>query len=321
MESAQRRLLRDAIVSAYPTHDALVMFVELDLGWSFQALVAPGDLEVEAFRLISAAESRGWLHPLTRTLVEGRPDNELVRKFADGYGLRRSINAGLAVPAVAQLFNDAYFDLTSAKDKVHEAMFTAQRGLLGLSITTDEDSVAKRLCAWLPHCLGELQPKDDVSLGAVTADPDHKVKQILQHLPEIEDTSVVCRVLVNDATAAALEQFWEGVRSACGPLGNWFALVFVTPSDDRRAPGVVDLGRPAFQLVDVHKWAIKAAVQLGWPQEVAVPWSRWIQQKAEVSAGQLSVPLTYGALQRSMRGVSRNQNNPDGFLAWLREKA
>ncbi|SDT13484.1 effector-associated domain EAD1-containing protein [Actinoplanes derwentensis] len=317
----QRRLLRDAIVSVCPTDDALVMYVDLYLGKNLDAFVPPGGLEVRAYKLIKEAESRGWLHNLVRTLLASYPENELVFAFAKVYRLRTYSEAELAVPAGTQLFDDAYFDLSSAKDLITGVMFSRQRGLLGLSITTEEESVAKRLCAWLPHCLGELQLKDDVSLGAVMTDPGHKVKQVLQHLPELEETGVVCRVLVKDATAAAVEEFWQGVQSECDTVGNWFVLVFVTVSDDRRATGVLDLGCPAFRVADVNRWTTDVAAMLDWPRDVAVPWSEWMQRKAKLSEDQLDLHLTYGAFNRSTQGVRQHRNDPNGFLAWLREKA
>jgi hypothetical protein len=314
------RLLQAAIVSAYPSDDKLAEFVALDLDENLDQLVKPGDLKVRAAGLITAARSEGWLDDLTRILVEVNPNNHAVRKFADVAGLRQSVEAGLAVPNVVRVFDDTYFDLTPAREKVRESLLDTggQRGLLGLSILTDEDAVAKRLCTWLPQCLGELQEKDTVTLSSVISEADHKVKQILQHLPELEDTGVVCRVLVNDISPAALEQFWQDIRSACVTVENWFVLVFVTRSDEQRAADVIDLGRPDFRPVDIHKWTNKAALELNWPLEVAVPWSQWIQRYAERD-GALSIPLTYGALSRSAQGVRKHPGDPHSFLNWLKE--
>jgi effector-associated domain 1 (EAD1)-containing protein len=321
MPRSTLRLLQDAIVSAYPSHDALAEFVALDLEENLDHLVESGGVPAKAAALIIAARSHGWLDRLERTLVESNPHNETVRAFADKSELRRSVDAGLAVPKAVRLFDDAYFDLAAARDMVHKAILAVggRPGLLGLSVVTDEDSVAKRLCAWLPDCLGELQEKDNVTLSAVMADPDHKVKQILQHLPELEDTGVVCRVLVNDISAAALRQFWQDIRSAAATVENWFILVFVTRSHNHRAPGVFDLGRPSFSLTDIHKWTNRAARELGWPREVAVPWSMWIRRNAEVD-GELSIPLTYGALNRSAQGIPLHRSDSGRFLNWLKEK-
>ncbi|XVV17197.1 effector-associated domain EAD1-containing protein [Actinoplanes sp. CA-131856] len=314
------RLLQAAIVSAYPTDGKLAEFVALDLEENLERLTKPGDLEVRAAELITAARSRGWLDKLKRTLVEANPGNDAVREFAEAAGLSQSVETGLALPKVARLFNDAYFDLTDARNRVYESLHNVngRRGLLGLSVVTDEDAVAKRLCAWLPHCLGDLQEKDNVTLSAVMSDPDHKVKQVLQHLPELEDTGVVCRVLVNDISLGALEQFWQDVRAACQTIENWFVLVFVTRKDTHRAADVIDLGSPRFQSLDVYKWTNRAAQELSWPREFASPWSQWIERVAAVD-GVLSIPLTYGALNRSAQGVKKHHNDPARFLDWLKE--
>ncbi|MEU8819388.1 effector-associated domain EAD1-containing protein [Actinoplanes sp. NPDC048796] len=315
------RLLQAALVSAYPADEKLARFVMFDLNRNLDQLAKPGDLDSRASDLIVAARSGGWLDDLKRDLIELNPHNEAVRQFAEASGLGQSIDSGLAVPKAARLFNDAYFDLAAVRNKVYESHLNAngKRGLLGLSVVTDEDSVAKRLCAWLPDCFGDLQEKDNVTLSAVMSDPDHKVKQVLQHLPELEDTGVVCRVLVNDISLGALEQFWQDVRAACQAIENWFVLVFVTRSDTHRAADVIDLGRPRFESLDVYKWTNRAAQELDWPREFATPWSQWIERVAAVD-GVLSIPLTYGALNRSAQGVKKHRNDPGRFLEWLKER-
>ncbi|GAA2351974.1 effector-associated domain EAD1-containing protein [Dactylosporangium salmoneum] len=313
MDGTRMRLLINALTSAYPSNQKLAVFVRIDLDRNLADITGDGPLHHTAFQLVEQAVAEGWDDLLTRRLIDCRPANRQVAAYAEAYGL--GLAAARAVPAKVRHQNDAYFDLDHAKNVIHDLLDDQQAGLLGMWVTAEETAAAKRLCAWLPHCLGDLEEKDDVSLGAVIADPDHKVKQILQHLPELDETSIVCQVLVNDATPAAVDGFWQGVRDGCGPIEGWFVLLFVTATDAPPPCGVHDLGRPVFTRLDVAKWARDVLAGLGWPADLARPWSGYVQKRAELRDG-FSIPLTYGALRSSITAARRCED-PAQFSAWL----
>lgn len=72
----QRKKIRKAILSAYPTIPKLKMMVDDELGHNLDAIAGGSNLDEVVFNLIVTAESEGWLEQLIRRAINSNPGNK-----------------------------------------------------------------------------------------------------------------------------------------------------------------------------------------------------------------------------------------------------
>ncbi|NEO77073.1 effector-associated domain EAD1-containing protein [Moorena sp. SIO4G3] len=81
LTGSQRKKLRQAIISAYPTKDDLAIMVDDELEENLNAIAGGGNLTQVVFRLIQWAESRGQLESLIIAAYGTNPGNPELKEF------------------------------------------------------------------------------------------------------------------------------------------------------------------------------------------------------------------------------------------------
>src|SRR5262245_17161160 len=88
LSGAQRKIVRQAIVSAFLDTASIDMFLESELSKPPLAHFAGGaNTEQQVFNLIRAAQAEGWTGDLLSTLQVNRPRNALVRNLPNALRL------------------------------------------------------------------------------------------------------------------------------------------------------------------------------------------------------------------------------------------
>jgi hypothetical protein len=319
LSASQLRQFRDAILSAYPDRSGVEELLLFRLARNLTQLVDKVGMNEVVFEVLKAAMAQGWLDELVHAVIEDRPANAAVKRFALDCGLASAVAAGMSVPTSTRLLNSSYFDLTLLKRRIREHTLDGPPRLLGFSLADNEPALFKRLCSWLPHCLGDVEEKDTVSLMSELDEPDRRVKQVLRYLPDLHDVGVVCPVLTGHVPIEVVEAFWRGVSEGCPQLNQWFVFIFVFPyaPDEGSLAGVVHLPKPEFRRVDIAEWAAEVLAHFRWSAALAGPWTRHVERHATV-AGRLDIRLTYDVLDRTIRQVRKD---PEQFRRWLEQEA
>lgn len=85
LNGRQRRDLRNALLSAFPTTSALTELVDFAFDERLSHIVQTRDHQTAAFELIQWAESQGKLEVLVRTAIEENPGNAELAAFVQSH--------------------------------------------------------------------------------------------------------------------------------------------------------------------------------------------------------------------------------------------
>lgn len=87
--------LSDALLAAFPTLDALRLFLEFSLGQNLYAIAGAGALSTVVFDLLVAARAQGWLRDLYAAALAANPGNKKLAAFGRAAAVRRATGDGL----------------------------------------------------------------------------------------------------------------------------------------------------------------------------------------------------------------------------------
>lgn len=295
----QLRRIEAAILDAYRSTDdlerLLLFFLNRRLS-HHAALRRP--LPMVVFQLIQAAESEGWLRSLIQSAVADRPGNGMMQALAEP--------SGPAAPDDHRMLDTAFFDLDPIKRAIVAAKRRDRGRVLGFGLHSAEESVVRKLCSWLPHCLGETECKYWLSLRPDMGTVDYQLKQILDYRPDLDLANVVCPILIDGASAPAVAAFWDGIRGHFGAHEFTFVALFVNvggrPGD--YPDGVVALPAPAADETDLTLWAQQIVSRKGWPPMLADFWATKIAGQC-ASGDDLDMRRLFEAMDRSIRDFRR----------------
>ncbi|MBB2947618.1 hypothetical protein FB565_007389 [Actinoplanes lutulentus] len=299
----QLRKLEAAILDAYRSRDDLerLLFFSLEMELSHHA-DPHNPLPMVVFRLIQAAKSGGWLVKLIESILADRSENEALRIWAVTCGFAHASVPQPAPPQDHQLLDSAFFDL----DRIKRAIVAAKRHVpgrvLGLGLHSAEGLVVKKLCAWLPYCLGETECKDWLSLSPDQGSVDSQLKRILDYKSDLDQVNVVCPLLTGGASAPAVAALWGGIQERFGAHPYMFVALFV--GVDGHPAGVVDLPVPAADATDLTLWAQEVVSRRGWPPTLADSWAMMIADRSAIG-DDLDMRRLYEEMDRSIRDVRR----------------
>ncbi|MEU0561982.1 effector-associated domain EAD1-containing protein [Dactylosporangium sp. NPDC006015] len=303
-----------AMRDAYTSWSQVEMVVYY-AGHDLAAIVGDVGLDAVVFRLLRQAKAEGWLDALVDAVIEDRAGNALVKRFAEQHGRSAEVASSLAVPPNVRVLDSTYFDLEAIRKTVVHRVVRQPPGLHAISLASREDILVSKFSTWLQHLLGEAEHVGTLTLQPEFAQPDLRVKQVLQQLPDPDDGGRIWSVRVDHAPLAVVRDFWQGVRDNCPQLDQWFVLILTGAPGPLCLDGVIDLAEPVFGNEDVSAWVSDALMEMRWDRQLLAPWSRYVEQEATV-AGVLDVLLTYGALDKSI-GALRKDPHPQRFRHWL----
>jgi hypothetical protein len=272
-----------------------------------------------AFQLLSSAVAEGWLVGLVDAVLADRPNNPEVRAWVSAHGWASGA-AEPAPPADQQLLDTAFFDLTGLKRVIQAAKVSSPSRLLAFGVDYSEPVFIKKLCSWLPYCIGEVELKEWLNLRPELASVDIRIKHITRYLADLEWVNVLCPVLADGVATEVVSAFWDGVRAHCGEPDRWFVVIFAGRLSDGYPPGITPLPPPLFDRVDLTFWAQEVVSRRGWPAPLAEAWSGLLAEAAADGAS-LDVRLLYEKMDDSIRHA---RQDPAGFrrtLEMRREQA
>ena len=82
LTGAEHKDLTDALLSAFPTRDALAHMLRFELDMKLDEIAAPGNLRTTVFELVSFAEAQGWVPRLFEAALARVPGNSALRVIA-----------------------------------------------------------------------------------------------------------------------------------------------------------------------------------------------------------------------------------------------
>ncbi|MBM2614236.1 hypothetical protein JIG36_01530 [Actinoplanes sp. LDG1-06] len=309
----QLQSLEAAILDAYRTLDALerLLVYSLDRQLSHHAdLHSP--LPMVVFRLLGAARGEGWLAALIEAALVDRAGNVALSRWAAECWSGDPAVPQPAPPADQQVLDSAFFDLEPLKRQVIKAKSRATIPVLGFGLHDVDQLVVNKLCAWLPHCLGETERKDWLHLRPDRGAVDLRLKQVLRYLPDLELVNVVCPILTEGATGAAVAAFWDGIGEHFGAHEYRFVALFVGPV---HPDGVEVLPQAAADETDLTLWAQQIVSHRGWPPMLAESWTSLIVEQCSTGTG-LDMRMLFEAMDSSIRDV---RQSPAQFRRQLEE--
>ncbi|MFG1606903.1 effector-associated domain EAD1-containing protein [Actinoplanes sp. NPDC049265] len=296
----QLRGLSEALLDAYPERDDLEQLFFFSLDRRLGDYVGEAGMRTVVLRLLQAAQSEAWLDQLIDAVLDDRGDNPALRVWAGG----RSRSAPEPLPPPDQrLLDSKYFDLREVRHRIREARRGATGGLLALGLPDTEMIVVKKLCDWLPHLLGAVEPKELLALRPDLGSVDARVKQVLSYLPDLDTVNVVLPVLAAGVPASVTAAFWTGVRQQVGVQRHLLVPIFVGAS--AVPDGVTSLAAPSIHPSDVADWTEQMVGRLGWDPRLAGPWSSQII--LDCGGEPIDTRRMFEVMDRSIRDVRHRQ--------------
>jgi hypothetical protein len=309
------RELATAMQEAYADRQQVeeLLFYRLDRRLAdYAAEVHP--LPGVVLKLIMAAQSEGWLADLIVGLLADRPGAPTLRIWSTQHW--EPVISPPTVPGEHRMLDSAFFDLLPLKNRVDEARRRDRRTVLGFGVHDADHLVVEKLCAWLPHSLGDSECKDFLSLRPDLAPVDVRVKQALRYLPDLAYVNVICRVLTEGAPVSVLAEFWDGLRAAVGPHPHRFVVLFVggLQADTGDYPADVErLPAPVVRHEDLYLWAQEVVYRRGWPPALADSWGALLVEQASIGA-ELDIRYLFEAIDKT---TLRARQTPDEFRRHL----
>jgi hypothetical protein len=298
------RGLSEALLDAYPDRDDLEQLFFYSLELRLNDYVGNEGMRTVVLRVLQAAHNEDWLVRLIDAVLADRRENERLRRWAQtsGWTAAASLPEPLPPPD-QQLLDSKYFDLREVRHRIREARRGASGGLLALGLPDAEMIVVKKLCDWLPHLLGAVEPKELLALRPDLGSVDARVKQVLSYLPDLETVNVVLPILAAGVPGPVVTMFWEGVRQQVGVRRHLFVPIFVGAS--AFPDGVTSLVVPPILPSDVADWTEQMVGRLGWDPRLAAPWS----SKIIVDCGgePIDTRRMFEVMDRSIRDVRHRQ--------------
>ena len=118
LTGAQYESLVNALVESFQSETALAMMLRYRLGKTLAAIVPPGSLTDQAFRLVEASEAEGWTADLVGAARRSRPRNARLLEVAQVVlGGSSQVPAG---PALERIIKDTnrFHDITEWREKM-----------------------------------------------------------------------------------------------------------------------------------------------------------------------------------------------------------
>lgn len=304
----QLRGLHTALLDAYlDRHDLeMLLFYSLDKRLTDYVGDTVG-LHVVVFRVIDTAKQERWLDRLVDAVLADRSDNAALRGWAQRCGWGGAFTPEPMPAPAQQLLDSTFFDLQTLRSAIRAARREAPGRLLGLGLHDTDMTVVDRVCAWLPHCLGEAETKALLTLRPDVGSVDARIKQTLAYLPDLDAVNVICPILTSGVPATVLAAFWEGLRAQLGMHRHWFVAIFTGSVDAAPYPGgITRLAAPVIEQSDLDDWTEQMARELGWPPPLAEAWSTLIVRQAADGA-RIDVRRMFEVMDRSVRDVRLRQ--------------
>lgn len=108
LNGSERKKLREAIVSAYPSRDDLKILVSDELGENLDTITHANNLKVDAFNLIGWAEARGKIELLIISAYKENHDNPDLKEFYTNIFQQRFILNPSQIPHNKDIGPDIY---------------------------------------------------------------------------------------------------------------------------------------------------------------------------------------------------------------------
>ena len=254
-------------------------------------------MRVVVMRVLQAAHDEAWLDRFVDAALADRQDNPGLRRWARASGWTAGPEP--EPPADQRMLDSKFFDLRELRQSIREAHGRATGGVLPLGLPDAEAIVIRKICDWLPYCLGEVVVKDALALRPDLGSVDARIKQALWYLPELDDVNVVCPIQTQGVAASVVEAFWDGLRQQLGAHRRLFVAIF---SGGPELPtGVTPLPSPVLRHHDVAEWTEQMVDRLSWDPPLAARWSSRIL--VDCGGEPIDTRRMFEVMDRSIRDV------------------
>lgn len=285
--------------------------------------------------VLKAAVAESWLPELVVASQQGRDDRHPLRVFARQFeclppgsvpalplgGGGAGFGGRVFVPAIDRHFNSTFFDLAPVDDVVLSAV-GSRAPVLAFASTYAEDMYLDKLQARIEGLVSDdVARKTPINLREDIRPPERWADELCGHRDELAWRDLSFRVHVdgvergtNGRIPAAIERFWDRVRSdfVAGP--RQLILLFVSRAGMALPDDIIALDPPRFTSTEVGKWAHDAVSRLaethGWPLELRWAWRDRICRRAAFGlpdSDTLDVRALYLAIDESVDELYQDQ--------------
>ena len=277
----QLELLRDALIDAYRTYDALdelattsgmVTSLELDLGLKEKAVTTV------AFELLRHLDSKGEDCPgrLLSHARQRQPANTALIRVERAFGVNR-------IELAANLLNTRHFDLRPLEVIWRKELLRPGKRLVLFAISA-EQSVLTNVIDRLRAFVG--QP-ESTSLARHTINGkvrsiDKIIDLIAKLKPRLAGSGIVCMVDAESAEDSSIELLLASVITFYADQLTNHMVLLINFHQDRSPPAsCVQLPTPQFEDTDLFQWVEDVTQGKGWGEDLRDAFKLWLHRTAD----------------------------------------
>jgi len=248
--------------------------------------------------VVDEADREGWLRDLYRVALAEVPALGVV-----GAELGWESAVAVVPPAALPVYDPASilgFDLVPLEQEFLRVRVKAASRLVGFAVTYGEDPFLRFFCERLQALLKResTHVQERLALGGRFG-ASAQVNRVKSYEPMLGYKNLVCPVTAEDATAAELEGFWQGVRATFADPAKDLVMLFTVLPSTTTPEGVAMLPEPVFTGVDIGDWTTRVATDRGWDPLEGYQWGDFIKKRAGAE-GRLDIRMVYDYLQMTM---------------------
>jgi Effector-associated domain 1 len=286
----QRTDLVAALKDSVQDYDELEMFLSLQLDKKLADIWPKAPMPLVVFKVVTDAETKGWLSELVQKAVAVYDTNAGLRAFS---GI---VPAPGFRPSAGDLVTQ--FDLQRIEVAFRTARVSATHdALVPVAIAFSEPT--------FEHCLIErlltvvaTRVSRRASLGGAAFPVARVIEMLAPVKPSLASYSGLFFVAADqNADAPLIDDFWSAFRDEFRGAANEVVLLLSVPSEDVVPAGVTRLPTPTWEAGDIDLWISAIAQTQNWTANQVTHLSRATWKLLEETSAEARATVLYDELR------------------------
>ncbi|MEA5452535.1 effector-associated domain EAD1-containing protein [Leptolyngbya sp. CCNP1308] len=336
LDNPLRKLLFQALLSAFPQVDDLVILVDFELGENLWQIVGEATGQSIVYKLIVWCEAYGRLKDLIEAASRERPKNPELCHFVaryqqltvtnrpqEDFEVQAPLPTTPAEPKRQSFPEACHFDMDVLMEECREAIY-GKKGLVGLIVPCSETVFQEYFCERLRQNLGRKATKKRQPLAIdVNISAEQVVSRIRGFKSDLlKDYDVICPLPIHISQPGSTlpDSVWQALSEEFKntEINRRLIVVMFGGKTTIFPKGPIYIQPPLFKEMHIEDWVIRVSKVLEWPEHA---WEHWkirmvLDCFSDPTCQSLDIWKVYERLELSLK-LLQNHRVADDFLQEL----